>query len=315
MNHRLAFRRSTRAARRRQARDLTTTAVAEPPFRSLLESAPDAIVIVDESGRIVFANAQAEHLLLYTKAELIGRPVELLMANCYRAGHGGYRERFLDSPTARVMGAGRELSVRRNDGVELPAEISLSPLVTDDRTLVSASIRDVTERRRAEETRRRLAAIIEHTDDAVTANAPRGHDHRVERRRRAPVRIHLRRGDRQPDKHADPGRARRRRGRDRAAGDRRRPRREVSRRSGCARTASASTSRSRSRRSASRAARSSPHRRSPGTSASASGSRGSWRISPTTTRSRGCSTVAASRPSSIASSRAPGGTASAARCS
>ncbi len=116
---------------------------AEQQFRGLMESAPDAMVIVDEQARIVFINARAEELFGYTGDELTGQPVELLLPRGLRKRHEAHRNEFLANPRARPMGAGLDLLARRKGGSEFLAEISLSPLQTDSGTLISASIRDI----------------------------------------------------------------------------------------------------------------------------------------------------------------------------
>jgi PAS domain S-box-containing protein len=128
----------------------------ESRFRSLLESAPDAIVIADRGGRIVMVNAQAEQVFGYAPGELEARSVEELVPDPLVAAHLGHRSDFHAAPTTRRMGAGLELFARRKDGSTFPAEISLSPIEADEGVLVTAVVRDVTERRRVEEERERL---------------------------------------------------------------------------------------------------------------------------------------------------------------
>ena len=136
-------------------------------LRELLESAPDATVIVDKAGEIVLANDQAEKLFGYSAEELVGNSVEVLIPERLRGRHEGHRHGFFADPAARPMGAGRELFARCKDGRELAVEISLSPLETEHGVLVSAALRDISERKRIEDVNRRLAAIVEQTEDAV----------------------------------------------------------------------------------------------------------------------------------------------------
>jgi two-component system, cell cycle sensor histidine kinase and response regulator CckA len=136
-------------------------------FDELLEAAPDAMVGVAPSGRIVVANTQAARLFGYARDELIGHHVEILVPLAVRAVHPGHRARYLDDPQPRPMGAGMELAARRQDGTEFPAEISLKAVSFGDEMVVLAAIRDVTERRRAAEAQARLASIVQSSHDAV----------------------------------------------------------------------------------------------------------------------------------------------------
>jgi two-component system sensor histidine kinase DevS len=132
--------------------------VGDATFRGLLESAPDAIVIVDTEGRIVIVNRQAERLFGYSRDELLGQPVEILVPWRLREAHRNHRHDYARRPATRPMGIGLELTACRRDGTEIPVEISLSPLETPDGLLVTSIIRDISERKALEEERQRLLA-------------------------------------------------------------------------------------------------------------------------------------------------------------
>lgn len=118
--------------------------------RSALDAAPDAMIIIDGSGVIRFANRQLSSIFGYDHDEIIDQPVELLLPERFRGRHFAHRRQYSESVRVRPMGAGLELLGRRKDGTEFPVEISLSPIQRDEGTLVAAAIRDVTERKRAE---------------------------------------------------------------------------------------------------------------------------------------------------------------------
>lgn len=125
--------------------------VSEERFRLVVEAAPNAMIVADEHGHIVLVNAQAEHLFGYTRTEILGQPVELLVPVRYRPSHPDLRTGFFKHPQARAMGAGRDLFGRRKDGSEMPVEIGLNPVRTAEGDCVLASIIDITERKAAEE--------------------------------------------------------------------------------------------------------------------------------------------------------------------
>ncbi|MFF1414958.1 PAS domain S-box protein [Streptomyces sp. NPDC058289] len=139
-------------------RDVSERKAAEELFRALLEAAPDAMVIVDDRGTIQLVNAQTEALFGHTRADLLGRPVEILVPERFRGHHSHFRQGYFVDRQVRPMGAGLELHGLCRDGREFPVEISLSPLETPDGTLVSAAIRDVSDRKAAED---KLAELYE----------------------------------------------------------------------------------------------------------------------------------------------------------
>lgn len=131
-------------------RDVGESRDAERRFQSLLDAAPDAIVIVDGEGKIVLVNQQVEKSFGYAREEILGKSVEFLVPEHLWIAHAKHRAQFMRSPEARPMGLGLELAARRRDGSEFPVEISLSPLHSQDGLLVIAAVRDVTQRREAE---------------------------------------------------------------------------------------------------------------------------------------------------------------------
>jgi protein-histidine pros-kinase len=148
--------------------------LAEADARDLLELAPDSIVIVDAASRIVAVNRQAEVMFDYSRAELIGQPLDLLIPERFRQIHRDHHARYFGDPRTRPMGAGQELCARRRDGSELPVEISLGPLKTGENLLVTAIVRDISERKRSQEQLERqkdefLASVSHDLRTPVTA--------------------------------------------------------------------------------------------------------------------------------------------------
>ncbi len=147
------------------------SATASVPFEAFVESAPDAVVLIDGDGRVVLVNSQTEKLFGYTREELVGRPVEKLLPERFRQAHVIHRAAYRDDPRTRPMGADLKLFGRRRDGAEFPIDISLSPVQTGAGVLFTAAIRDITGRKLAEETLRKseekFKAFLESAPDAI----------------------------------------------------------------------------------------------------------------------------------------------------
>lgn len=142
---------------------------SEERFRRLLESAPDGIVTVDGEGRILMANEQVEKLSGYSRPELIGNRVEMLVPQRVRDVHVHHRQGYMAHPRTRPMGVGLDLYLQRKDGSEMPVEISLSPMQTAQGRVVMAILRDITERRKAQQAIRQLNADLERRANELQA--------------------------------------------------------------------------------------------------------------------------------------------------
>src|SRR6266487_2371173 len=146
----MARRRAEPLRSRRRSPLETALPPGEARFRAMVESAPHGVVMVDGSGEIEIVNRETERLFGYTREELLGRPIEQLVPDRFRERHPGFRAAYFAKPETRPMGAGRDLFGRRKDGSEIPVEIGLNPIETDEGLFVLASVVDISARKRAE---------------------------------------------------------------------------------------------------------------------------------------------------------------------
>jgi len=151
------------AAKRKTTKAKTTSEHSPEFFRTAVEAAPNAMIMIDALARITMVNGAAERMFGYTRDEMLGQEIELLLPEAIRGRHVGFRNEYLRSPSTRAMGAGRELQGRRKDGTEVPVEIGLNPIHTPDGVQVLASIVDITERLRAAREKTELEDRIRHS--------------------------------------------------------------------------------------------------------------------------------------------------------
>ena len=151
--------------------DISGRKQLEDRFRQVVESAPNAMVMINASGRIVMVNAQAEKVFGYSRAELIDQPIELLVPARFRPQHPGLRSNFFAAPESRPMGVGRDLYGLKKDGNEFPIEIGLNPIETEDGPMVLSAIVDISARKRLEE---RFRRVVEAAPNAMVMISPAG---------------------------------------------------------------------------------------------------------------------------------------------
>src|SRR5471032_3368953 len=148
-----------------------TLASSEARLRALLEAAVDGIISIDERGLIQTINPAAERLFGYAAQEVIGQNVKLLMPSPYQGEHDGYLARYLATGEKKIIGIGREVVGLRKDGTVFPVDLSVAEARLGTERIFVGIIRDITERKRAEASLSRLAAIVESSEDAIVGKA------------------------------------------------------------------------------------------------------------------------------------------------
>ncbi len=139
--------------------DITSFVKADEKFKNLLEAAPDAMIIVNKEGIIEIVNSEAENLFEYTRQEMIGQTIEMILPENLRIVHTKHRQSFFELPVRRPMGEGRKLTAQNKSGKTFPVEVSLSPIESENGILVSAAIRDISKRIETEDTLRKYATL------------------------------------------------------------------------------------------------------------------------------------------------------------
>ena len=149
----------------------TTAENVDSRFRLVVEASPSAMVMVNAAGRIEMVNIQAERVFGYSRTEMVGQPVEMLLPERMRGHHPALRTSFFGDPKSRPMGIGRDLYARRKDGSEFPVEIGLNPIETAEGHMVLSAIVDISERKRSEE---RFSLVVEAAPNAMVMINSRG---------------------------------------------------------------------------------------------------------------------------------------------
>jgi PAS domain S-box-containing protein len=152
---------------RNRVRGIAKASEAERWFQGLLDAAPDAMVVVDQDGKIILVNSQTERLFGYQREEIRGLDMEVLVPECLRGQHRLHRKGFFAQPLSGLW----ELFGLCKGGGEFPVEVSLSPVETTEGVLVTSAIRDITQRKLVEESRFKLAAIVESSEDAIISKS------------------------------------------------------------------------------------------------------------------------------------------------
>jgi PAS domain S-box-containing protein len=151
--------------------DISARKQLEDRFRQVVESAPNAMVMIGPTGTIEMVNAQAETVFGYDRLEMLSQPIEILVPERFRRAHPGLRGGFFTAPASRPMGVGRDLYGLKKDGTEFPIEIGLNPISTDDGTMVLSAIVDISGRKRLEE---RFRRVVESAPNAMVMIGPSG---------------------------------------------------------------------------------------------------------------------------------------------
>src|SRR5262249_26345049 len=134
----------------------------EEKFRLAVEASPSGMLMTDANGKILMVNAETEKQFGYSRMELIGQPIDMLVPLRFRGKHPDHRQTFANSPAVRTMGAGRDLFGLRKNGTEFPVEVGLNPIRTGDGLLILSVVVDITERIRNERLRRDFVATVSH---------------------------------------------------------------------------------------------------------------------------------------------------------